>query len=420
MSGYKELGYVRKEFVGSTSALYFFIGGIKLNMIYVGIDIASDKHDYYMVHDSLTPFSRNSITIPNTISGFKKLQKDIVTFCGVMKDSKVSIGLESTGIYHKAILSYLINNGYKVTLINPILTNMDKKSRHVHNPKNDNIDSKAICTFLLNSKDLKSYTLTSYHTESLKSLSRERFKLVEEKRKIKQSIYNYIVRMFPEYLKLFSNIYQGSSFDILYKYPGVSLIERAHYKSIAKLLHGKCKVDAYTIKEYAKDSIGDRNKYLSILLKNSLDELKSINNRIDTITSKIQELVLSLNTKLLSIPGISYVTAGIILGEIGDIFRFKSAESLISYSGLDIEVYESGKFKATNKSISKKGSKYLRYALYQVARVIWINDPVFNEYYLKKKSEGKHYYVILGHIEKKIVRLIYSILKNNKEYTPQL
>ena len=156
------------------------------------------------------------------------------------------------------------------------------------------------------------------------------------------------------------------------------------------------------------------------ILKNSLDELKSINNRIDTITSKIQELVLSLNTKILSIPGISYVTAGIILGEIGDIFRFRSAESLISYSGLDIEVYESGKFKATNKTISKKGSKYLRYALYQVARVIWINDPVFNEYYLKKKSEGKHYYVILGHIEKKIVRLIYSILKNNKEYTPQL
>lgn len=398
----------------------YFIGGIKLNMIYVGIDIASDKHDYYMVHDSLKPFSRNSITIPNTISGFKKLQKDIVTFCGVMKDSIVSIGLESTGIYHKAILLYLISNGYKVTLINPILTNMDKKSRHVHNPKNDNIDSKAICTFLMNSKDLKSYTLTSYHTESLKSLSRERFKLVEEKRKIKQTIYNYIVRMFPEYLKLFSNIYQGSSFDILYKYPGVSLIDRAHYESIAKLLHGKCKVDAYTIKERAKDSIGDRSRYLSILLKNSLDELKSINNRIDTITSKIQELVINLNTKVLSIPGISYVTAGIILGEIGDIFRFRSAESLISYSGLDIEVYESGKYKATNKSISKKGSKYLRYALYQVAKVIWINDPVFNEYYLKKKSEGKHYYVILGHIEKKIVRLIYSILKNNKEYTPQL
>ena len=389
-------------------------------MIYVGIDIASDKHDYYMIHDSLKPFSRNSITIPNTISGFKKLQKDIVTFCGVMKDSIVSIGLESTGIYHKAILLYLIENGYEVKLINPILTNMDKKSRRVHNPKNDNIDSKAICTFLMNSKDLKSYTLKSYHTESLKSLSRERFKLVEEKRKIKQEIYNYIVQIFPEYLKLFSSIYQGSSFDILYKYPGVSLIERAHIESIAKLLHGKCKVDAYTIKELAKTSVGDRSEYLSTLLKSSLDNLKNIVNRIEIIESKIIELVDNLDTKILSIPGISYVTAGIVLGEIGDISRFRNAEALVSYSGLDIEVYESGKYKATNKSISKKGSKYLRYALFQVARVIWNHDKVFNNYYLKKQSENKHYYVILGHIEKKIVRLIYSILKNNKEYTPQL
>jgi len=389
-------------------------------MIYVGIDIASDKHDYYMVHDSLKPFSRNSITIPNTISGFKKLQKDIITFCGVMKDSMVRIGLESTGIYHKAILLFLIENGYEVVLINPILTNMDKKSRRVHNPKNDNIDSKAICTFLMNSKDLKSYTLKSYHTESLKALSRERFKLVSEKRKIKQEIYNYIIQIFPEYLKLFSNIYAKSSFNILYKYPGASLIERAHIDSLAKLIHGRCSVDAYTIKLLAKSSIGDRSDYLSILLKNSLDNLKSIDNKIEAIEPKIKELVDSLGTKILSIPGISYITAGIILGEIGDISRFKNAESLISYSGLDIEVYESGKYKATNKSISKKGSKYLRYALFQVARVIWNHDKVFNNYYLKKQSEGKHYYVILGHIEKKIVRLIYSILKNNKEYTPQL
>lgn len=389
-------------------------------MIYVGIDIASDKHDYFIIHDSLVSFTRNSITISNTISGYKKLHEDIVTFCGAMKDSKVRIGLESTGIFHKAILLYLINNGYEVILINPILTNMDKKSRRVHNPKNDNIDSKAICTFLMNSKDLKPYTIKSYHTESLKSLSRERFRLVQDRKKIKQSIYNYIVQMFPEYLKLFTNVYKGTSFNILYKYPSASLIERAHYESIVKLIHGRCMIDAYTIKEQARNSIGDRSDYLSILLKSSLDDLKNIDYRIETIESQIKELLDSLDTKILSIPGISYITAGIILGEIGDISRFKNAENLISFSGLDIEVYESGKYKATNKSISKKGSKYLRYALYQVARVIWIYDESFNKYYLKKQSEGKHYYVILGHIEKKIIRVIYSVLKNNKPYTPQV
>ena len=86
-------------------------------------------------------------------------------------------------------------------------------------------------------------------------------------------------------------------------------------------------------------------------------------------------------------------------------------------------VYESGKYKAKNLSISKKGSKYLRYALYQAAKVCWIYDPMFNKYYLKKKAEKKHYYVILGHLEKKLIKVIYSILKDKdkkKTYSPQI
>ena len=108
------------------------------------------------------------------------------------------------------------------------------------------------------------------------------------------------------------------------------------------------------------------------------------------------------------------------MGEIGDISNFKNAESLISYSGLDVIIYESGKYKRTNLSISKKGSIYLRYALYQVAKVCWISDPMFHNFYLKKQNENKHFYVILGHIEKKLVKVIYSVLKNNKPYSPHL
>lgn len=133
----------------------------------------------------------------------------------------------------------------------------------------------------------------------------------------------------------------------------------------------------------------------------------------------IKSYVDKINSKILTIPGIGYTTAGIILGEIGDISRFQGPDKLTSFCGLDIEVYESGKFKATNHRISKKGSKYLRYALWQVAKVCWIHDSIFNKYYLKKKAEHKHHFVILGHIEKKLVRVIYSILKNNTKYTSQ-
>ena len=130
-----------------------------------------------------------------------------------------------------------------------------------------------------------------------------------------------------------------------------------------------------------------------------------------TISARIFE-----NSPIFSIPGVGYITAGLIAGEIGDINRFHSADSLVSFSGIDCTVYESGKYKAQHCIPSKKGSKYLRYALFQVARIIWQWDPTFREYYEKKLSEGKHYYVVLGHIQKKIVRVIYSLMKSGKTY----
>lgn len=133
----------------------------------------------------------------------------------------------------------------------------------------------------------------------------------------------------------------------------------------------------------------------------------------------IKQYVDKTNPNILTIPGVGYTTAGLILGEIGDISRFKNSSHLTSFCGLDVEVYESGKFKATNHKISKKGSKYIRYALWQVAKVCWRSDSKLNAYYQKKKSENKHFFVILGHLQKKLIKIIYSILKNNTEYTSQ-
>ncbi len=285
-------------------------------MIFVGIDVASDKHDFFITNELGEVYSKRSITIDNSILGFKKLHKSITEFCEANNDYKVRIGLESTGFYHLNIIKYLLDNNFEVMLINPILTNMFKKSKRVHSAKTDNIDSQYICKYLLDTKqDFKPYTITSYHTEGLKSLSRERFCLVENLRKVKLSIYRVLTQLFPEYLKLFSNVYQGSALNILERYNSHKKLSRAHLDTIASLIHGK--------------------------------------------------------------------------------------------------------FKATNHRISKKGSKYLRYALWQVAKVCWIHDSIFNKYYLKKKAEHKHHFVILGHIEKKLVRVIYSILKNNTKYTSQ-
>ena len=389
-------------------------------MIYVGIDIASTKHDFIMLNDDGVFSSRRSTTIPNSTEGYKKLHESITDFCGVSNDFEVRIGLESTGFYHLNLLFFLLQKNYNVTLINPKLVHLYKKSRKVHNPKNDNLDSTAICNYLHdNNNSFKPYTLISYHSESLKALSRERFSLVEDLRKAKLNIYKLITQIFPEFLDLFSNIYSGSAIEILEQYPSPKKISRAHLSTIGSLIHGRCKTSPQELIDKAKTSIGTDSEHLSFLLIQGIKKLKSIESQISGYDGLIKYYVDLINPVILTIPGISYVTAGLILGEIGDITRFKNSNSLISYAGLDIEVYESGKYKATNRSISKKGSRYLRYALYQVAKVIWIFDPSFNKYYQKKQSENKHYYVILGHIQTKVVKVIYSVLKTNQPYTPR-
>ena len=306
-----------------------------------------------------------------------------------------------------------------ITILNPILTNMFKKSRQVHTPKNDTLDSLNICKYLKdNQKDFKPYTLTSYHIEALKSLSRDRFSIIEELRQAKLVVYRILTQLFPEYLKHFSNVYQGSALEIITKYPSPKKLAKAHLETISNMLHAKCKTSAKDIINAAKASIGNDNEYLSFSLLQAIKTLKFIQSKIDDYDEMIKYCVDKLDTKILTIPGIGYATAGMILGEIGDISKFKNAEHLVSFSGLDLKIYESGKFKAKNLKISKKGSKYLRYALYQVARVCWIHDSTLNAYYEKKESEHKHFLVIVGHLEKKMVRIIYSILKSGKAYTP--
>lgn len=271
MSGYKELGYIKKSTVDSTSAqIQYKEADI---MIYVGIDVASQKHDYYMISDQGEIYTRRSVTIPNTDDGYKKLHKSIQEFCGATKDSKVRIGLESTGFYHKNIVSYLLAQDYEVMIINPTLIHLDKKSRKIHVQKNDNLDAIAICDYLQDHKTVfKPYTNISYHTDALKALSRDRFSLVEELRLAKVNIYKLLTQLFPEYLKLFSNVYHGSALNIITKYPSPSRLSKAHEKTISSLIHGRCQVTAKELIQAAKTSIGIKNEYYPFsLFKESKD-----------------------------------------------------------------------------------------------------------------------------------------------------
>ena len=130
------------------------------------------------------------------------------------------------------------------------------------------------------------------------------------------------------------------------------------------MIDGRCKISADDVIKAAKNSIGIDSDILSFQLTQLIKRLKSLNFEIYKYNLMIKSYFYKINFNILTIPGSGYTTAGIILGKIGDISKFQGPYILTSYCGLYIKVYESGKFKTTNNhKISKKGSKYLRYAL---------------------------------------------------------
>lgn len=127
-----------------------------------------------------------------------------------------------------------------------------------------------------------------------------------------------------------------------------------------------------------------------------------------------------MKTPLISIPGISYTLASIILSEVGDITRFQTPAKLLAFAGLEPSIYQSRKFQAIGTSMVKRGSTYLRWAIIQAARfLVAMRDPTFKLYQEKKKSEGKHHYVAISHTSKKLLKVIFHLLKNNINFVPQ-
>lgn len=388
-------------------------------MIFVGIDVASNKHDCFLLQDETGVVYSNPFSIDNNFEGFKKLHSAITNFVKQTNDSNVRIGLESTGHYSNNILNYFIKAGYQVALLNPLLTNMDKKATSVRKTKTDKVDSQAICTFLQRNKyDFQPYTLSLYHIDALKSLTRQRFLLVKERSKHKIILNRLVTIVFPEYLSLFSKLDCASSLNILFNYPTPIKICKAKESSIAKLLHKNCAVSANKLQLLAKSSIGQSTDYYAFQIRQVIETLFFFDKQIELYESQIISIMKNYGQILLSIPGVSYITGAMILSEIQDINKFSSPDKLLAFAGLDPSVYQSGNFEA-NLKISKRGSKYLRWAIHQSAGIIWQHDKTFNDYYVKKANEGKLHNVIIGHIEKKLVRIIFKLLKTNTMFVPQ-
>ena len=386
-------------------------------MIYVGIDVAKDKHDCFAMNSD-GEILIEKLTITNNLDGFETLYNSLMNFSDSLYNIKV--GLEATGHYSNNILNFLTEKGFNIYLINPLQTNLYVKGQSLRKTKTDKLDAHIIATMLI-SDNLKPYIPVSYHISELKSLTRHRFRLVKENSKFKTSLVRLVDIVFPELPKIVSSVAQKSCLALLSELPNAKKIAECNLTHLTHLLSNNSnkKFDrdkAIEIREIARKSIGTPSESVAFELKQTINIIQFFQKQIDDIDKRIKEILKEIDTPILSIPGISFKLAGSILGEIGDISRFDSPSKLLAFAGLDPSMYQSGKFFSTHSVMVKRGSKYLRFALMNASRMVCMNDAVFNNFKNKKMSEGKHYMVAMGHVSKKLVRVIYYLLKINNKY----
>ena len=386
-------------------------------MIYIGIDVAKDKHDCYAFSSDAEILIEN-LTFSNSHEGFETFFKSILKFSNDLNNIKV--GLEATGHYSNNILNFLISKGFNTFVINPLHTNLYRKGQSLRKTKTDKSDARFIATMLM-TENLKPYLPLSYHISELKSLTRHRFRLIQERSKFKVSLSRLLTIIFPELADFVWSTSQKSVLNMLLALSTPLAISNCNLTRLTNILSkyskGKYGKDKATqLRELAKISIGTSSDALGFELQQIIKTIIFLQEQIDSLDKKLKELVIRLDSPILSIPGISYVSAAFILAEIGDINNFDSPAKLLAFAGLEPSTYQSGKFTATHATMVKRGSKYLRWALLNSTRLVCMRDKTFNDFKNKKLAECKHYFVALSHVSKKLVRVIYYLLKTNQTY----
>ena len=387
-------------------------------MIYVGIDVAKDKHDCFIT-DSDGEILFPVFTIQNNRDGFDDLFAKILSISSDF--SNIKVGLEATGHYSYNLLGYLLDKGLHTFVINPLHTNLYRKSLSLRKTKTDKVDARTIAMMLMSDVNLKSYSDISYHNEELKSLTRYRFDKVQERARLKQSVSRLVTILFPELEKLVPTLHIASVYALLSELPSTGKIASCHLTHLTKLLENASKgryskEKAIEIREAARVSIGSNMPAKSLELKHTLHLISELDSEISEIESEIKQIMDQISSPILTIPGISYRMGAMILAEIGDFSRFDSPDKILAYAGASPSTYQSGQLESSYSHMEKRGSRYLRFALINAAKYVCHWDETFGAYLQMKISEGKHYNVAITHATKKLVRLIYAMEKSGKPY----
>ena len=390
-------------------------------MLYLGIDISKYNHVATLIDSQANPLFKG-FSFANTVEGGESLAAVLAKH--IKSPADLEIGMEATGHYWLSLYSFLVAKGYAVHVINPIQTDGWRKGVEIRKRKTDKIDSFLIAD-LLRYGDFVETSLSDENVMSLRNLSRFRHYLVGSIGDLKRKAICILDQTFPEYQGVFSDTFGQTSSELLLHFQSAEDFASITAQQLETALAGItrksfAKNKLTQISELAANSFGLKfcKDSFSLQLKLLIEQMRFIEAQVSDVEAEIEGLLTKLGSPITTVPGVGAVTGAAILSEIGDISRFPNPSKLVAFSGIDATVIQSGESSGSYK-MSKRGSPYLRKALFQAALVASNNDPVFKAYYQKKRSEGKHHLTALGAVARKLCYTIHAILKNNTPYVVQ-
>ena len=389
-------------------------------MYIIGIDIGKNHHEASIVSPEGKQIG-HSLRFATTHKGADSLMSFIFNNIG---NSSCIFGMEATGHYWYPIYSFLKARGYTIYVINPIQSDSIRKM-YIRQTKNDSIDSFLIAEVIR----FGQFTTTSMADENIlamRQLCRYRDSVISSRTEIKLRISTIMEQIFPEYEKQFSSLWLSTSMGILEKYLTPENIENAPIDELFEIIkdksHNKLTMKkAISIREAAADTFGIKiaQDAFSFQLKQLIDRMNFLDKQIEALDCQILEYYEKFDCYLHTIPGIGMIAAATILAEIGDINRFKSSSALVAFAGIDPTVRQSGEFSSTHNHMSKRGSPYLRHAIFLAATTCSFHISPLNAYYKKKRDQGKHHLTATGAVARKLTTVIYAVLRDSKPYEPK-
>ena len=397
---------------------------------YVGIDVSKFKHTCCIISEH-GEIIKKSFDFSNSKEGFDSL---IEVFNSIDQSSSFQIVMEATGHYHECLFRYLVANNYQVQIKNPVVINRFKQSEYLDKAKTDNLDALLIAQYA-SKHPFSPSMLKSYNIERIRRISRAKYFLYQDKERTINHLHRYLDESFPElipFLRKRGDIkrYQGRSFFdskttlwFLENFPSAKKFSLARSETAEKLR--RMSKGAFSLVKFnelrniAKNSIGVSFIETETIIIRLVQELKQIKEKNDELDNMLNPLIDETTPNLLTIPGVGYRLAGLLISEIGDASQFPTADKMIKFAGLDVRVYQSGTIEK-HGAIRKRGSPLLRYALFQAAEKARIHCPEIAEFYSKKKNEGKHPICALTHTARKILRIVWALLKTGQNYSQSI